>query len=212
MTNLVKYPRTMHLQFSPGLQNDDRMIESYNGFLGKEIVATIKMDGENTTMYSNHIHARSMDSRHHPSRDWVKKFWGERAHLIPAGWRVCGENVYAKHSIFYDNLDSYFYGFSIWDESNTSLDYDTTLMFFKDMDMLPVKELYRGKFDLKVLHSLADNLDPEKDEGFVIRTVEAIPFDEFGKKAAKWVRKGHVQTDEHWSTQAITPNRLKGQQ
>jgi hypothetical protein len=30
----------------------------------------------------------------------------------------------------------------------------------------------------------------------------------FGQRVAKWVRKDHVQTDEHWMHQAIVAQRL----
>jgi hypothetical protein len=48
----------------------------------------------------------------------------EGFHDIPLGWRVCGENVFAKHSIYYDKLPSYFLVFSIWDENNFSLNWE----------------------------------------------------------------------------------------
>jgi len=48
-----------------------------NRLIGREVVVTEKMDGENTTMYCDNIHARSIDGRHHPSRDWVKMTVGE---------------------------------------------------------------------------------------------------------------------------------------
>jgi hypothetical protein len=70
----VKYPRTYHLPWSPGQTRDDRVIESTDIFKGKEVVVTIKMDGENTTMYHDYIHARSIDSGSHPSRTWIKNF------------------------------------------------------------------------------------------------------------------------------------------
>jgi hypothetical protein len=70
----VKFPRTPHLPFSEGVQEDDRIIESLDALLNHEVVVTKKMDGENTTMYRDHIHARSLDRRSHPSRDWVKQF------------------------------------------------------------------------------------------------------------------------------------------
>ena len=89
--------------------------------MGREVVVTEKLDGENTTMYTDYIHARSLDSHHHPSRDWVKQLHGEIGYKIPVGWRVCGENMYARHSIVYYDLTTYFYGFSIWDETNTAL-------------------------------------------------------------------------------------------
>jgi len=53
----------MHFPWSPGLQNDDRMLESADVFLGKEVVITEKFDGENTSIYTDHIHARSLDSQ-----------------------------------------------------------------------------------------------------------------------------------------------------
>jgi len=43
----VKYPRTYHLPWSPGVTKDDRVIKSTNVFEGREVVVTVKMDGEN---------------------------------------------------------------------------------------------------------------------------------------------------------------------
>ena len=204
-----KYPQTMHLPFSPGLQNDDRRIQTLDELNGRDVVATIKYDGENTTMGTNYIHARSLDSRHHPSRDWVKSFWGDINYLIPKDWRICGENVYAKHSIGYENLESYFYGFSIWNEDNVALGWDETLQWFEELNITPVQTLYRGPFDLEVLENLSKTIDPSKIEGFVVRVSGAVHYDEFDLKFAKWVRKGHVQTNKHWMTDAVVPNRLK---
>ncbi len=35
-------------------------------------------------------------------------------------------------------------------------------------------------------------------EGFVIRTVAGFPFDQLENHVAKYVRAGHVQTDDSW--------------
>ncbi|MGY5343347.1 RNA ligase family protein [Paenibacillus glucanolyticus] len=35
---------------------------------------------------------------------------------IPEGYRICAENVYAKHSLLYSALPSYFLLFSVWKE------------------------------------------------------------------------------------------------
>lgn len=61
----VKYPRTLHLPWSPNLQNDDRRMEDISGMKGQEVVVTLKMDGENTSCYRDHVHARSLDSGSH---------------------------------------------------------------------------------------------------------------------------------------------------
>jgi len=205
---LYKYPRTPHLPFSQGGDRDDKVIQNYDGFVGHEIVITEKMDGENATLYRDYCHARSLDSRHHPSRDWLKRFHGEIAYRIPTGWRICGENLYATHSIHYTHLKSYFCGFSVWDENNIALSWDDTLRLFEELSIVPVPVLYRGPFALQVLVDLAAAFDIEQHEGFVVRIVEAIPYDRFGNHVAKWVRPGHVQTDEHWLRAPLIPNRL----
>jgi hypothetical protein len=123
----VKYPRTPHLPWSPGKTNDDKLIESLVGFEGKNVTVTVKCDGENTTLYQNYLHARSLDYSSHPSRTWLKSFHANFAHNVPEGWRICGENLYAKHSIKYSNLESYFLVFSIWNEQNVCLSWDDTI-------------------------------------------------------------------------------------
>ncbi|WP_444997397.1 RNA ligase family protein [Aliikangiella sp. IMCC44359] len=127
MNTRYKYPRTPHLPWSPGATRDDIRCVDSKIFEDRMVVVTEKMDGENATLYKNHMHARSIDSRHHPSRDWLKKFHASIAYNIPAGWRICGENLFAQHSIAYKNLSSYFYGFSIWNEDNDCLSWKDTL-------------------------------------------------------------------------------------
>src|SRR6185369_8477297 len=45
-TKYVRYPRTYHLPWSPNLTEDDRMMENTEGFVGKRVVVTVKLDGE----------------------------------------------------------------------------------------------------------------------------------------------------------------------
>src|SRR6185369_15458032 len=135
----VKYPRTYHLPFSKGRTDDDRALKDCSQFEGKEVVVTIKMDGENTTGYqSGHVHARSIDSDNHPSRSWVKNFLSTCLHELPQNWRLCGENLYAKHSIHYKQLASYFYLFSMWDDRNNCLSWDDTVEWARLLDLSTV--------------------------------------------------------------------------
>ena len=69
----VKYPRTPHLPWSPGASQDDVFSLDARHFEGQTVIITEKMDGENTTLYRDYLHARSVDGRHHPSRNWVKQ-------------------------------------------------------------------------------------------------------------------------------------------
>lgn len=203
--NRIKYPRTMHLPWSLGVGSDDKIITSLDCLSNNEVVVTEKLDGENTTMTAEYIHARSVDSGNHTSRDWVKQFHSTIAHDIPKNYRICGENVYAKHSIFYDSLESYFYGFSVWDEY-TCLSWDDTIEIFELLGITSVPVLYRGVFDKNIF----DKLDLTGKEGYVVRVCDSFDYYDFSKKVAKWVRKDHVQTDKHWTTQKITLNVLRG--
>lgn len=72
--NRYKYPRTAHLPWSPGVSDDDLLLESLDLFVDQEVVTTEKLDGENTTLYPEGLHSYSIDSRHHPSRDWSRPF------------------------------------------------------------------------------------------------------------------------------------------
>jgi hypothetical protein len=202
----VKYPRTYHAPWSPGITSDDRIADF--SFDSMSVVITEKMDGENTTMTREAIYARSLDSNNHPTRNWVKNFWANIRYEIPDGWRICGENLYAKHSISYNELDSYFVGFSIWDETNTCLKWADTVAYFDILGISLPRVLYSGiwKEELKKLHT---NLNLEDVEGYVIRNSESFEFKSFRKNVMKWVRPNHVQTHGHWMRSQITPNLLK---
>lgn len=209
----VKYPRTYHLPFSPGASSDDKIMSDVSIFetIGNDvgIVVSEKMDGENTTMYSDYIHARSIEDNGHTSRNWVRNFHGQIKHNIPKGWRLCGENVYAKHSIYYDNLKSYFLLFSIWNENNICLSWNDTKEWSELLELNTVPILYQGlykDFDYKKLISV---LDFSKTEGFVIRIANSFSYKEFKTHVGKYVRKEHVTTDNHWLQQKLILNNLK---
>jgi hypothetical protein len=204
-----KYPRTYHLPFSPGATSDDKVLSSLAPWHGQEVVVTLKMDGENTSLYANGFHARSLDSRHHPSRDWVAQFHARFAHEIPSGWRICGENLYARHSLAYDDLPSYFLGFSVWDEHNHCLSWDDSLMVFQQLGIVPVPTLWRGLFDPAVLERLTKTLDTRVQEGVVMRVTQGFAYADFSQAVAKWVRPTHVQTNAHWMQGPIIPNGLQ---
>ncbi|MFC3578498.1 RNA ligase family protein [Streptomyces yaanensis] len=202
----TQYPRTRHLPWSPGASADDLRVTDLAGLRGREVVVTEKLDGENTTLYSDGLHARSLDSAHHPSRTWVKALQARIGHAIPEGWRVCGENMYARHSIAYDTLESYFYGFSVWDAAGRCLDWDRTVAFLRGLGIPVPRVLWRGVFDERALRAL--RLDPGRQEGYVVRVVAGFGAEEFGQRVAKWVRAGHVRTDTHWMHAAVVENGL----
>ncbi|MET9962849.1 RNA ligase family protein [Streptomyces sp. NPDC006326] len=199
------YPRTPHLPWSPGAAADDVRAGGVAGLAGREVVVTEKLDGENTTLYADGLHARSLDSAHHPSRAWVKGLQGRIGAGIPAGRRICGENLYARHSLPYEDLDSWFYGFSVWD-GDQCLDWDRTVRFLHGLGIPTPRVLWRGTFDERALRRL--RLDTARQEGYVVRTAAGFAREDFGRCVAKWVRGGHVQTDTHWMYAPVVANGL----
>jgi hypothetical protein len=203
-----KYPRTLHHPSSPGIQSDDKIATDLSALNGAEVIMTEKMDGENTTLYSDGFHARSLDSISHPARSWLASFHGQIAHMIPQGWRICGENLYARHAIGYDNLPGFFMAFSVWTDQDHCLDVDTAQTLLDELHIPAVRQLYRGPYSEAALTHEIRDLDPSRQEGIVIRTAASFPFQDFGRNVIKWVRAGHVQSADHWRFSQIVPNGL----
>ncbi len=211
-TDYVKYPRTFHLPWSPGLHDDDRMMPNIDAMVGKEVVIMEKLDGENTTMYCDHIHARSVDSDNHESRTWAKNLWSSFAFDIPKGWRICAENMFAEHSISYTDLESYLYGFSVWNERNECLSWDESLEWFDLLGITVCPVVYRGNFDRRAIDEATSHItsNPEKHEGYVIRIADSFPMSQFRFVVGKYVRADHIQTVKHWMHgQRVVRNKLK---
>jgi hypothetical protein len=213
MTIYIKYPRTFHLPWSEGITTDDKVLKDVSHLEGQDIVITEKMDGENTTLYSDYVHARSLTYSDHPSRHWIKQFHAQIKQDIPRGWRICGENLFAKHSIGYGNLESFFLCFSIWDAGNFCLGWDETCEILQLMGITPVPTLFRGRFEERVLQDVHGELyNKNTMEGYVVRLARSFHYTEFQTSVAKFVRSLHVGTDKHWMYQTIITNQLRSKQ
>lgn len=215
-THYVKYPRTFHLPHSPGMNRDDRMMTDTNIFQNQQVMICEKLDGENVNCYTDRITARSLETSSHPSRNWVKNLWAQFGYNIPIGWRVCGENMYAKHAIHYSKangnaLETYFYMFSIWDDKNMCLSWDETVEWAELLELTLVPVYYYGIYDMDVITELNKKMEDSPDiiEGYVIRLAREYHYNEFRDVCGKYVRKNHVQNNHgHWTQQKIIKNEL----
>jgi len=209
-SNYIKYPRTYHVPWSGYIGEDDRIQDNLD-FFNDEIVVTVKMDGENTTMYRDYMHARSIDGNAHWTQSWVRQFHSTIAYNIPIGWRICGENLFARHSIKYNDLQSYFYLFSIWNDKNECLSWDETTEWAELLDIPMVPTIFRGKWVDKPekIHNLWTTLyDESSNEGYVVRSANKFNYGQFRYKTGKYVRKNHVTTSSHWKFDKIEQNTL----
>lgn len=225
----TKYPRTMNFPWSESNSSDDVWWKDARFLEGQEVVMTEKMDGECTTIYPDgHVHARSVDTDRHPSRSWVKQLAAKVCYEMPVGWRLCGENLYAYHSIFYTDLPSYFLVFGIYDGDNRCLpwseveeicallDLHTVPVIYKGpWDEVKVRSLWAGKgayptFESSVLNpKFPEDFRPCEAEGYVVRLAGGFPYERFATSCAKYVRANHVKTDQHWMERPVVPNLLK---
>lgn len=229
MVNRVKYSRTFNLPWSQSESSDDVWWKHCRLFEGKRVVVTEKLDGECTTIYPDGFtHARSLDTAHHPSRSWLKQFASNFAHEIPEGYRVCGENVFAWHSIFYTDLPSYFFAYGIYDNQNICLHWEQIEEMCQLLGVETVPVIYRGEWDEEKVKSLwagkgkfptfatskdypsfPQDFSPCEAEGYVIRLEKEFPYEEFRTSCAKYVRANHVTTPQNWMMRPVVPNLLK---
>lgn len=197
----VKYPRTPHLPWSDGATSDDKHITSSDlAYLQSlpDLVVTEKMDGGNLTLYRDYFHGRSLDSGTHAWDTAAKALWANVRFMIPEGWRVSGESMYARRSVAYDSLPSVFLIFGVWDEQNNALDWDTVKELSIELQVPTVPELYRGSSFEEASKVWISTTNSEISEGFVLRNAESFPYDDFQRNIAKYVRKDHVRTRADW--------------
>jgi hypothetical protein len=213
----AKYPRSFHLPWSPGGTSDDKRLSDVSALIGAPIVITEKCDGSNLTYTRKSVFSRSHSGPpSHPSFDLAKATHATISHLISQGLSIFCEYCYAVHSIAYMALPSYSLVFGVRDDaSGVWWDWDMVSAQASDLGLPTVPLIFRGEVQSEAeLKSLTDHLAREPSvlggarEGVVVRVAGPFKDAEFSRSLGKWVRKGHVQTDEHWMHQAIVAQKL----
>jgi len=215
-----KYPRTPHLPYSPGGTSDDRRISSVEAFLCTPVVLTEKLDGSNVCLEKEACFARShATAPNHPSFDAFKAFHASVKGQIGDGIQVFGEWVYAKHSISYSDLSAYFLTFGVRDlNKGLWASWEEVELWSETLGVPTVPVLAREPWlnrehkirDLVETHSeMPSRLGGGPREGIVLRVAGEFKDEQFSTSVAKWVRKDHVQSDEHWKNQQIVRNALR---
>lgn len=213
----AKYPRTFHLPWSPGGTSDDKRLADVSALLGVETVITEKLDGSNLTLTRASVFARSHSGPPgHPSFARAKAIHARVAHLLPAGLSVFAEYCYAVHSITYGALPDHVLIFGVRDDdSGRFWSWDETCLLAEEIALPTVPVLARGLVEtVRALEKQTDALSPGPSvfggprEGLVVRVAASVEAEAFATSLGKWVRRDHVQTDDHWQHQAIVPQRL----
>lgn len=221
-----KYPKTPHLPFSPEVKDDDISLNEHHCslFVNQEVIITEKVDGGNCQLFQGKVYARTTSKEAtHKSFSAIKQLYSQFSYMVPDEIAIFGENMFGIHSIEYDALESFFYMFGVMDYSNNNngeASSDSTedgrwwsweqVEEYADQIGVPtVPVLFKGTFSS--VQQIKDWMEKEmrkrssavggRDgaEGFVIRTVHGFANKDFERCVAKFVRKGHIQTDEDWS-------------
>ena len=222
---MAKYPRTPHLPYSPGATKDDKRLQSVTHFLNQHVVLTEKMDGSNVCLERGAVFARSHSGApKHPSFDALKQLHGQIRHLIHADEQLFGEWCYARHSIAYTELPGYLMLFGIRTETIDAGTIETRWKDWHSVKMrahaigvptVPELEIFSCPGVERVLqerverHAARPSECGGEREGVVVRLLSGFRDEDFPLSVAKHVRANHVQTDDHWSSQAIVKNGLK---
>lgn len=217
MSISMKYGRTWHYPFSPGTTSDDRINHDYWADISaiSRLVHTEKLDGENNCLSRHGVFARSHAAP--TTSAWsqrIRQYWeivkGDLGDL-----EVFGENLYAVHSIVYPQIADHFFVFAVRLHERW-LSWEETKFYAAMLGLPTVPELKmistplnKGSFEADVLqmaqqpgtYGSVDILSgrPCSMEGIVTRNAESYTVADFSKNVFKYVRKGHVKTNEHWT-------------
>ncbi len=204
----MKYPRTYHFSFSPEIHSDDKIISRDTIFENEEIVITEKIDGGNCCLHQGNVFARTdSEVTIHPSFSMTKSLYSKIFYTKDFDFNrymLYGENVQAIHSIIYSNLRTSFYLFGIFDTKEQEwLSWDDVVSIGTYLGLNVASVIFRGKMDVKQLKEflktelIKESFYGGQREGFVVRKITS--FKELSENVGKFVRSGHVQSDEHWS-------------
>ncbi|GAB4028911.1 RNA ligase family protein [Spirosoma gilvum] len=213
----TKYGRTYHYPFSPGTTSDDRINYDYASDLTtiNELIHTEKLDGENNCLSRYGVFARSHAApTTSPWTSALRQRWELIRHDLGT-LEIFGENLFAIHSIQYERLEDHFFVFAVR-EHDVWLSWEETQFYARLLDFPTVPELGRAitpfqpydvEADVRLFASQASqfgSVDVHTGEfctreGIVSRDAGSYSVTEFPHRVFKYVRKGHVQTDEHWT-------------
>lgn len=127
---LIKYPRTRHLEGSRlqiGDLPDDQKIAD---LVGKSLIVEEKVDGANCALSFDTDGMPRLQSRGHfltggyrerhfdLLKTWASVHAARLYEALGTRFVMYGEWMYAKHTVFYDQLPSYFLEFDLYDRSS----------------------------------------------------------------------------------------------
>ena len=168
---------------------------------------------QSATQWKGRSSLRSKINRSTGLDNWISQHPGIFQFLTP-DLVLFGEWLYAKHSIHYTELPSYFMAFDIYNKKEDKfLSVAERDLLLKDTGIPTVRQIDHGNFTIEKLKELLNQKSSFYDgpiEGIYLR----IDDDKYLKQRAKVVRhdfleKGEDNEVEHWSKKQLVKNTVK---
>lgn len=159
--DLIKYPRTHHLEGSRLQQGDEDLSQiPFSTIKGKYLVIEEKVDGANCAISFNEKKELLLQSRGHYLtggyrerhfnflKQWASIHQDELYQVLTTRYIMYGEWLFAKHTVYYDKLPHYFLEFDIYDkEKQIFLSTSSRRKLLKDLPVYSVPVLVEGRFN-----------------------------------------------------------------
>ena len=159
MKQIYKYPKTYHLEGS-GLNSAKKAQDRipFREIASRHLVVEEKMDGANVGISFGNNGEMSLQSRGHfltggtrekhfsLFKQWAYSIANELYSVMGDRYILYGEWLYAKHTIFYNNLPHYFLEYDVLDlATETFLDTNSRHKLLQNLEIKFVPVLYSGK-------------------------------------------------------------------
>jgi hypothetical protein len=159
MNAIQKYPRTPHLQGSR-LQPGDEDLDSvpFEQIQGRFLVVEEKCDGANAGLRfdgdgrlwlqsrGHYLTGGPRERQFHLFKQWAHSHAATLHEKLGSRYLLYGEWLYAKHTVFYDQLPHYFLEFDVVDsESGDFLSTERRRQLLGGLPLVPVPVLWTGK-------------------------------------------------------------------
>ncbi len=224
MVPIVKYPRTPHIAGSRVQPGDEDLASiAVDSLRGLNIVVEEKLDGSNSGISFDQNGTLLLQSRGHiltgGARErqfnlfkrWANHHSGTLFEVLGCRYIMYGEWLYARHTIFYDELPHYFLEFDVLDRDRS--EFLSTGERHRLLAGIPVVSVpVLGSGEIRALDSYLGRSacsSTELMEGLYLKQ------EEDGRVIGryKYVRAGFLQavadSGEHWMDRPIEPNRLR---
>lgn len=184
-TSRFQYPPIPHVPWSKSIPITGAGLKSMNHMKGKEVVLTLHMKSENSALSRDELHALTFTGKRYAAGGLIKTFYRQIVDNMAISERIIGENLSANHAVAYYDMPSYLLGMQIW-HGGFCLPYNQTLTRLEELGITPVRELWRGIYDEKVIRSIQATLDSDVHEGTLLRTTSGFSYRDFHQHVAMY--------------------------